>query len=323
MIKKLLVVLLLFCVLVAGGIWATKVYFCSKGPVVVVEIKPGQSVSSVARTLKKEGIIRSELLFKLVLRLTSSPQDIKAGTFDLCKNTPAFEVINCLKTNHCVHYEKVTVLEGWRSEEIAEVLAEKNITNGQAFLDLVRRKKLEGFLYPSTYLFMQNMSPQKVVDEFLAQYKKNITPLLKKYPTDLTENQILTLASIVEREAVWHEERPKIAAVYLNRFRMGKRLEADPTVQYALGFALSENRYWKKGLTLKDLRMEHPYNTYKNEGLPPGPICNPSAPSVEAVLNPTPDFTAIYFVADSGGKHVFSSTFEQHKAHIRRIRGRR
>lgn len=323
MVKKLLVILLLLLIFAAAGAWAVKNYFFNKGPVVVVEIKPGQNGSSVARTLKKAGVVRSELLFKLVLKLTSSPQDIKAGTFDLHKNTPALEVINCLKTTRCNHYEKVTVLEGWRSEEIAEVLAEKNITDGQKFLELVRRKNLEGFLYPSTYLFMQNTQPQKVVDEFLAQYHKHITPLLKKYPTDLTENQILTLASIVEREAVWHEERPKIAAVYLNRFRMGKRLEADPTVQYALGFALNENRYWKKGLTLNDLRMEHPYNTYKNEGLPPGPICNPSAPSVEAVLNPARDFNAIYFVADSGGKHVFSRTYDEHKAHIRRIRSRR
>ena len=157
----------------------------------------------------------------------------------------------------------------------------------------------------------------------LAQYKKNIAPLFKQYPTDLTEKQVLTIASIVEREAVHHEERPKIAAVYLNRFRIGKRLEADPTVQYALGFSLKENRYWKKGLTLSDLRIDDPYNTYRNEGLPPAPICNPSAASVKGVLQPEEDFKALYFVADSGGHHVFSRTYEEHLAHIRRIRGRR
>jgi len=322
MIKKLLLVLLLLIVVTAAGIWAANGYLCSKGAPVVVQIEPGQSGGQIAHLLKQKGVIRSEWLFKIILRLTADPRDLKAGTFDLWKNTSDFEVISCLKTTHCLHYEKVTVLEGWRSEEIAEVLAEKGITNAQEFIRLVRQQELEGFLYPSTYLFTLNMAPQKVIDEMVGQYRKTVSPLFKEYPTDLTERQVLTIASIVEREAVWHDERPKIAAVYLNRFRMDKRLEADPTVQYALGFSLAENRYWKKGLTLKDLRMEHPYNTYKNEGLPPGPICNPSYESVKGVLNPQPDFDKIYFVADSGGRHVFSRTFSEHKKNIRRIRSR-
>lgn len=323
MLKKLLLLGILLLGILAAGIWAAKTYFFSKGAPVVVQIEPGQSATQVAKTLKEKGVIRSELLFKIILRLTSSPKDIKAGTFDLRKNTSDLEVIACLKSSQCNHYEKVTILEGWRSEEIAEALAENNITDAREFLNIVRKKDLEGYLYPSTYLFSQNTPTQKVVDEMLAQYKKNIAPLFKQYPTDLTEKQVLTIASIVEREAVHHEERPKIAAVYLNRFRIGKRLEADPTVQYALGFSLKENRYWKKGLTLSDLRIDDPYNTYRNEGLPPAPICNPSAASVKGVLQPEEDFKALYFVADSGGHHVFSRTYEEHLAHIRRIRGRR
>ena len=320
--RKGLLALVFLLGLAVGSIWAVKYYFFSKGPIVVVQILPGQNASQVAKLLKEKEIIRSELLFKIILRLTASAQDIKAGVFDLRQNTSDIEVINCLKTSQCNHYERVTLLEGWRSEEIAEALAEHNITNAQDFLNIVRKKGLEGYLYPSTYLFSENTPAQKVVDEMLAQYKKNIAPLLKEYSTNLTEKQVLTVASIVEREAVHHEERPKIAAVYLNRYRIGKRLEADPTVQYALGFSLKENRYWKKGLTLNDLRIDHPYNTYRNEGLPPGPICNPSAASVRGVLQPEKDFSAIYFVADSGGHHVFSRTYEEHLAHIRRIRGR-
>lgn len=320
--KKLLLVCLLLIVLLTAGIWAVNVYFFSQGPAVTVRIRPGQTGSEVARQLKEKGVIRSELLFKLLLRITSSAADLKAGRFDLRKNTPDLVVINCIKTGRCTHYEKVTFLEGWRSEEMAEALATHNITDGHAFLNIVRAQNLEGKLFPSTYLFADNTPAQKVVDEMLTQYKKQIGPLLKKYPTNLTENQVLTLASIVEREAVVHDERPKIAAVYLNRYYMGKRLEADPTVQYALGFALHENRYWKKGLTYKDLKIASPYNTYKNAGLPPGPICNPSAKSVEAVLNPQPDFDALYFVADNTGRHVFSRTFDEHKRHIKRIRGK-
>ena len=309
-------------VLLALGIWAGKWYFFSQGALVTVQIRPGQTGGEVARLLKEKGVIRSEILFKIFLRLTSSVRDLKAGRFDLRKNTSALEVLNCIKTGKCTHYEKLTVLEGWRSEEIASQLGAQGITDPQTFLNIVREKDLEGYLFPSTYLFADNTPAQKVVDEMLLQYKKNVAPLFKKYKTHLTERQVLTLASIVEREAVMHDERPKIAAVYLNRFYMGKRLEADPTVQYALGFNLRENRFWKKGLTYKDLRFDSPYNTYRYAGLPPGPICNPGAKSVEAVLNPQPDFDAIYFVADNTGRHVFSRTFHEHKNHIKRIRGR-
>ncbi len=320
--KKFIFLLCLIICLLVGGCWAAKVCFFSKGKLVVVKIEPGQSGAEVARMLKEKGIIRSELVFKALLRMTSSSRDLKAGRFDLRKNTSSFEVINCIKSGRCTHYEKVTFLEGWRSEEIAELLAEKGITDARAFLAIVREKNLEGYLFPSTYLFAENTPAQKVVDEMLAQYRKNIAPLFRQYPTNLTERQVLTIASIVEREAVLHDERPKIAAVYLNRFRIGKRLEADPTVQYALGFNLKENRYWKKGLTYRDLRIQSPYNTYRNTGLPPGPICNPSRESVLGVLNPEKNFDALYFVADRGGRHVFSKTFDEHRRNIRRIRGK-
>ena len=318
--KKFLVISLLLLALITAGTWVAKVYLFSQGDLVTVQINSGQTGGEVARLLKAKGVIRSELLFKILLRLTSSNKDLKAGRFDLRKNSSDLEVINCIKTGKCTHYEKVTFLEGWRSEEMAEELAEHGITDAQEFLNQVRAQDLEGKLFPSTYLFADNTPPQKVITEMLLQYKKNIVPLFKKYKTDLTERQILTLASIVEREAVVHDERPKIAAVYLNRFAMGKRLEADPTVQYALGFALKENRYWKRGLTYKDLKVDSPYNTYRNAGLPPGPICNPGVRSVEAVLNPQPDFDALYFVADNTGRHVFSKTFHEHKQHIKRIR---
>ena len=320
--KKILILLLTLLLLLLIGSCAVKIYFFSPGDPVTVHIKSGQSGASVAKMLKKKGVIRSEVLFKLALRLTSSVKSLKAGDFDLRKNMPAGQVIKCITSGACVHYEKLTILEGWRSEEIAGELAAHDITNAQEFLDIVRARNLEGKMFPSTYLFTTQMPASAVVEEMLAQYHKTIDPLFKQYPTDLTESQVLTIASIVEREAVWHEERPKIAAVYLNRFRMGKKLEADPTVQYALGFSLQEDRFWKKRLTYKDLKVDSPYNTYRNEGLPPLPICNPGYESIRGVLNPTPDFTAIYFVADKGGKHVFSDTYKQHLAHIKRIRGK-
>ena len=320
--KRFLILCAIWVVLLGSLLWGTKVYFFSKGAPAVVTIPPGQSGAAVARELKQKGIIRSERLFKIFLKLTSSASDLKAGTFDLRQNMSEMEVINCIKSGRCTHYEKVTLPEGWRSEEIADELAARGVTDGHEFLRIVRQEKLEGHLFPSTYLFSLNMPARQVVNEMLAQYYNLITPLIKQSPTSLSEDQVITLASIVEREAVVHEERPQIAAVYLNRFSIGKRLEADPTVQYALGFALKENRYWKKGLTYRDLKVDSPYNTYRHAGLPPGPICNPGYESIKAVLNPTPGFEALYFVAESGGRHVFSNTFDEHLRNIKRIRGK-
>lgn len=302
-------------------LWLVKMFSWDKGELITFTIRPGQSGAEVAQELKEAGVIKNPLAFRILLRLTSSAKDLKAGKFDLRKNTPSFEVINCIKSGRCTHYERLTVLEGWRSEEIAEALSEKGITDGNEFLSIVRERDLEGKLYPSTYLFSENTPAQKVVAEMTAQYEQRILPLFLKYPSKLSEKEILTLASIVEREAIHHDERPKIAAVYLNRLKIGKRLEADPTVQYALGFNTKENRYWKKGLTYKDLKTKSPYNTYRNAGLPPGPICNPSYESILGVLNPEPNFDNMYFVADNTGRHVFSPTFDQHKRNIRRIRG--
>ena len=126
----------------------------------------------------------------------------------------------------------------------------------------------------------------------------------------------------MEREAVINDERPKIAAVYLNRLKIGKRLEADPTVQYALGYNEKEQRHWKKGLTYSDLKYDSPYNTYRYAGLPPAPIASPGLNSVKAVLKPEPDFEALYFVADNTGRHIFSKTYHQHLQTIKAIRGK-
>ena len=287
-------------------------HFFRHGQPLVFEIMPGETVSQVAQHLKEKGVIQSTTWFKIVSRLSSSEKDLKAGKYNLRTNMPSEAVLNCIKSGVCLHLAKFTSLEGWRSEEIAEILSENNITNPHAFLEIVRMRDLEGKLFPSTYYFTENTPAWAVVNAMTQEYNKRVKPLFLQYPTNLTEKEVLTLASIVEREAIYHDERPKIAAVYLNRLKIGKRLDADPTVQYALGFNFNENRYWKKGLTYRDLRDDSPYNTYRHNGLPPGPIANPSYESIKAVLNPEPDFDAIYFVADNTGRHDFSKTYNEH-----------
>ena len=310
--KKFYIGLIIFILLIIGSICFIRLHFFTPGTPLTFEIKPGQTVSQVAQNLKDKHIIKSRSWFKILARLSASARDLKAGKYDLRTNMPAESVLNCIKSGSCQHLSKLTTLEGWRSEEIAEMLAENNITKPQAFLEVVRKRDLEGKLFPSTYYFAENTPASVVADTMVKHYNERVKPLLKQYKGSLSEKEILTVASIVEREAIYHDERPKIAAVYLNRLKIGKRLEADPTVQYALGFNFRENRYWKKGLTYKDLRDKSPYNTYRYNGLPPGPIANPSYESIKAVIYPEPNFDAIYFVADNTGRHDFSKTYSQH-----------
>ncbi|MGB2579346.1 UPF0755 protein [Elusimicrobium simillimum] len=319
--RKLILILLsvlLFVIVVCG----VRSYYFNKGESVVFEIRDGQTGSSVAADLKKAGIIKSEILFKIVLRLFADPRGLKAGTYDLYKNTCPEEVISCISSGKCQHLEKVTIIEGWRIEEIAMALEDNGICDNLEFTALAKKQNLEGYLYPSTYRFSKNTPAQKVIDVMTGEFNRRVRPILQEqYMRGLSERAIITVASIVEREAVVHEERPKIAAVYLNRIKIGKKLEADPTVQYVLGYTPNENRFWKKGLTLRDLRIDSPYNTYRYGGIPPGPICSPSYESVYAVLHPEPNFDALFFVAErEDGKHVFSKTYNEHVANIRRIR---
>ena len=318
--KYIIITLLVFVVFAPLGVWY---YFNSQGDAVQVEIPSGAPAVKIADILKENGIIRSRLLFRACLKLSGSAPMLRSGTFTINKNTASPRVIWHLINESGAQLNRVMILEGWRIEEIADEL-ERNgiITDKQAFIAAAKRQEVEGYLFPSTYMLPKNMKPEAVINLMVGEYKNKVQPLILRAASPLSERQILTIASIVEREAVVHDERSKIAAVYLNRVKIGKKLEADPTVQYALGWNENEQRHWKKGLTYKDLRYDSPYNTYRYGGIPPGPIASPSYASVEAVLYPEPGFDALYFVADNTGRHAFSRTYDEHLRHIKRIRGR-
>ncbi|MCX5783560.1 MAG: endolytic transglycosylase MltG, partial [Elusimicrobia bacterium] len=164
---------------------------------------------------------------------------------------------------------------------------------------------LEGYLFPSTYLFEANTAAKQVIETMTKEFDANIRPLFQNgFPQGFDEKAVLTMASIIEREAVFSSERPIIAAVYYNRLKKKMALAADPTVQYALG-------HWKKNVTLNDLKIDSPYNTYLHRGLPPGPICSPGIESVKAALNP-PKLDVLFFVADGNGRHIFNNNYDEH-----------
>lgn len=324
--KKFFLILFILAIIAAVPLsFGAYKYFNTEGAETEVIVPPGASAGKIAQLLKDEGIIKSTLWFKICLKFSGAAPMLRSGVFTLRKNMPASKAIWRLINDSGTKDFKVKILEGWRIEEIAEEL-EKNeiIKDKYVFINTAKEAGCEGFLFPSTYMLPKDMNPNDVIALMLAEYEKNIRPLTAQYQGKLTEKEILTIASIVEREAVIDAERPKIAAVYLNRVKIGKKLEADPTVQYALGYNAQEGRHWKKGLTLKDLRVDSPYNTYRYNGIPPGPIASPSVNSVKAVLNPEPDFEALYFVADNEtGGHIFSKNYHQHLQSIRAVRNKK
>ena len=257
-------------------------------------------------------MVISATWFRILVKVTGTGKRIMPGEYTLRERMSAEEALWKLTHSTYVSSVRVVLPEGWRMEQIAERLEANGVTPAAQFLALARAQKLEGYLFPSTYHLKKNMPPQEVINLLKLEFDRQMLPLFSKgFPQGLDERKALIIASIVEREAVDDNERPLIAAVYINRYRRGMPLEADPTTQYALG-------YWKKALTYKDLKFKSPYNTYVVGGLPPGPICNPGYSSVAAALSPA-NLDALYFVADRKGKHIFNSNFEDHKKAKRRV----
>jgi UPF0755 protein len=225
----------------------------------------------------------------------------------------------------------VTVREGLRSEEIGQVLAEQGVVSAADFqaalgeqydasflVALPPGAGLEGFLFPATYGFARSATAHDVVQQFIDAFEQRYVEEIEPIIGTRSLYDTVTLASIVEREAVKPEERPIIASVFLNRLAQGMGLAADPTVQYAVAgdpASVAQYGYWKQELSLDDLAIQSPYNTYVNAGLPPGPIANPGLDSILAVLQPA-DTDFLYFVARPDGSHAFAATAEEHQRNV-------
>ncbi len=295
------------------------VYFMWPGATVTVTIPEGAAAGQVASILKNGGVILSSTWFKTLVTLTGAGKKIMPGEYTFHRYMSAEEALWRLLHNTYINNARIVIPEGWRLEQIAERLAANGVTGKQQFEDLARKGGLEGYLFPSTYFFKKNTPAQEVINLLKLEFDRQVRPLFTKgFPAGLDERKVLIIASIVEREAAIPSERPLIAAVYLNRYFKRMALEADPTVQYAIGYQEKGQTYWKKGLTYKDLKFKSAYNTYAVGGLPPGPICNPGADSVNAVLNPA-RIDALYFVADRKGKHIFNEKFSEHLKAKRRV----
>jgi UPF0755 protein len=282
-----------------------------------VEVPAGLSARKTAEFLKREGVIRSVTLFKLAGKATGWDRSLKPGLYELRRPMGEFAALKTLREGR-IESIRVAIPEGFMAKQIADRLEASGITVAAGFMAYVRTNNLEGRLFPTTYFFAKGLTPDAVAHHMHNEFKTQVLPLYREAREDrYTEDQILTLASIVQREARAVDEMPTIASVYRNRLVKRMRLEADPTVQYAHGKDTGE---WMKGMRFKHLDIQSPYNSYMYFGLPPGPICSPGLDAVRASLSPAKtDF--LYFVAEGDtGRHIFTRTLVEHNAAIARVK---
>jgi UPF0755 protein len=279
----------------------------------VFVVEPGQSVTLIGEVLQQNGIVSNSRIFALMAELTGQRTKLKAGEYAFPKGASMAEVMALLASGKAIAY-KISIPEGFTSQmAVDRVNANEVLTGDPATVPP------EGAILPDTYVFHRGMTRQKLVEDMQTAQTKLLDELWstrKPVPVIATKEDAVTLASIVEKETAQADERPVIASVFINRLEKGMRLQSDPTIIY--GIAGGKGRL-DRSLTRADIEQTTPYNTYRINGLPPGPIANPGRAALEAVLNPE-DTDKLYFVADGTGGHAFAATLEEHNRNVKNWR---
>lgn len=286
------------------------------GPDTPVLIPRGARVSAIADRLAAEGVVADARAFKFLLRLTGASKRVRAGEFAFAKPSSLAGALSTLYYAEPILHA-VTIPEGWTVRMIAKALAEKQLVDENKFLGLalsadapkkrgIHAPTMEGFLYPNTYKFSRTDGEERIIDRMYAELQKRFTPDLrdKAKQMHLTFEEVVTFASIVEKETGVGGERAVVASVFHNRLKKGMKLQSDPTTIYGIA-------NFDGNLRRKDLEHPTPYNTYTIKALPPGPIASPGIAAISAVLSPATT-NYLYFVGNNQGEHVFSETLEQH-----------
>ncbi len=297
----------------------------SKSPV-AIKIADGSGSNAIANDLKDAGIIKSASLFKVYAKITGEPLYQK-GVHILNDSMSFGKIIKTLESAPKRDEYKILIPEGYELSRILDVLEESNLINRDVFMSEIqtgnfnysfiadipqRENRLEGYLYPDTYIFTSDMTEKEIIDAMLQNFNNKVIPVYEESGTDKSLDEIITLASIVEREAANDEERGKVASVFVNRLNKGMKLESCATIQYVLGER-------KSVLTNADTQIDSPYNTYKNSGLPIGPIASPGLKSIQAALHPE-NTDYLYFLAGEDLSYsLFATTFEEHLANQQNV----
>lgn len=272
---------------------------------VIFTVKSGESASSVASRLKQDKLVNSKIVFLSYAKVTGSANRIKAGYYEFTRKDGMFKILNELKSGS-KSLIKFTVPEGSNIKQTAEIVASKGTISKERFIRIAEENKAEGYLMPETYFIDPLMKEEDIIAVMKKEFDKKVTPDMYERAKELnmTMSQIITLASIVEKEAVNPDERSSIAAVFYNRIKKKIRLESCATVLYAMGVN-------KARLTLQDTEFDSPYNTYRHLGLTPGPICSPGIESIKAALYPA-NTSSLFFVSQGNGSHLFAESLEEH-----------
>ncbi len=290
-----------------------------------VEIPPGASGAVIRSRLLDAGVVRDEFAFRLATWWSGEGRALKAGEYRFDRALSPMEVVHILARGE-VYARRVTFPEGLTIAEMAKIFEGQGFGPAQGFIDAARRgelirdldpaaQDLEGYLFPETYALPRGTAASALVSMMVKRFRDVYSTDLRAraQASGLSTRQIVTLASLVEKETGVAEERPLVAAVYRNRMKIGMGMQADPTLIYALQKA---GRY-DGNIHREDLAFDSPYNTYRYAGLPPGPIASPGRAALEAAASPA-DVSYLYFVSRNNGSHAFSSTLEEHNRNVQR-----
>jgi UPF0755 protein len=318
-VVRLLAVLLAIFVLALGIFLWGYASFTRPGPLdapATLIVPRGEGLEEIARALEAAGVIANAFVFVVAARVTGADRGLRAGEYAFRPAMSPREVVALLASGETV-IRRLTVPEGLITVEVIDQIRRTEGLKGE-----VPDGITEGSLLPETYHFSHGDGRDAMIGRMRQAMGQALTELWAGRAPDLpitTPEEAVILASIVEKETAREDERARVAAVFLNRLERGMKLDADPTVVYAVtGGAAPLDR----ALTRADLRLDHPYNTYRNAGLPPGPIANPGRATIAAVLNPA-DTDELFFVADGRGGHVFARTLEEHNRNVARWRALR
>ena len=327
-IRRLFYLVIVIAIVVGGGGWwfysrAVDPYRGYTEPEVFIDIPSGTGPNAIGQKLIAAGVVRDEMTFRTALLVSGRSRALKAGEYRFNAPMHALDVIDKIARGD-VYKRLLTFREGLTIDEMAQVFEEKGFGKAEEFRKAAMNDKLiadldpaatdlEGYLFPETYSLPRDTPASVVVEQMVAGFKKATTEDMRKAAAQdgLSVRQLVTLASLVEKETAAANERPLVAAVYRNRMKIHMPMQADPTVIYALEKAGKYNG----NLTRDGLQFDSPYNTYKYSGLPPGPIAAPGKASLEAAAKPA-DVDYLYFVSKNDGTHVFASTLEEHNKNV-------
>jgi UPF0755 protein len=339
--KKIFIAILVLIILMVFIGWLFKMVFISQtgsNQTKIFVIEEGQGVNQISQNLKKQGLLNNSFVFETYLWARNLENKLQAGEHKLNDTWSIRRLVNALISGHAIENEQdITILEGWNLRDIAEYLATENIVTKEDFYqitglpavdydrnpDLPRPEdfsadyefltekpdnvSLEGYLFPDTYRIFKETTAEEIVRKMLANFDRKISSQMLGdiYNQNKKLYEIVTLASIIEKEGDTPENKKKVSGVYYNRLDLGMALQADPTVNYVTGKVTDRP-------TFDDIASDNPYNTYQYPGLPPGPICNPGLDSIMAAIYPDKN-DYYYFINTPDGEMIFAKNFEEHK----------